>query len=152
VRDELPNPVRAVCSQNAEQMIAWYFQPTADELQRLGAYYPDGNTDEACQAFTQEVNVHNTTVRLAYRNVVMCVKATTDLDEIAKTWTVLISCIDRSLDIVSELKKRFPYCGTPELHNNLLDYRAAAKKRRDYAKEEQEALAQDFPEKLIASV
>ena len=137
------------CSEQTENYFRIMFAPVSSELERLGEVYPNGETQEACEAFTGEVNLHKATVKLAYRHVVTCLKGASDLDVIVKCWDILIRFIDRSTDIVRGLKERFPYCGTPELYNELLEYRNAASKRRDQALEERECIGQ-LPEGLFA--
>jgi len=138
------------CSEQTEKFFSMMFAPISSELERLGGIYPDGETQEACEAFTGEVDLHKATVKLAYRHIVTCLKGSSDLDEIIKCWETLIRFIDKSTDVVRELKERFRDCGTPELYNELLEFRNAATKRRDQALEERDCLG-TLPEGLFVN-
>ncbi len=130
------------CSNEAEAYFTNMFVPVSSELERLGSIYPNGDSEEACVAFTEEVALHKATVKLAYRHIVTCLKGSSDLDEMIRCWNILIRFIDQSLDIVRDLRERFPYCGTPDLYNELLEYRTAATQRRDEAQEERECVGE----------
>lgn len=133
------------CAAKLGQVLESY-HPQIVELGRLGKLYPNGEDPEACEAFTRQVQILNGLTAAAYGFVVECLKKCDDPQQVSDCWSRFISFADELLGLLSELKERFPHCGTPEFHDSALDYRLAAAKRKRNAEEEIECLKKGIPD------
>ena len=124
-------------------------QPRIAELERVGDMYPNGESTEACVAFTHQVGLVEGTVVQTYGIAAMLARRADDLNEVAEIWKTMSQFCQRALVVLSRLKDKYPYCGTPQLHDAVLDYKLAADKRHRGVMEEAECQKMDFPKGLL---
>lgn len=110
------------------------------ELERISKVYDDADSYEACQYFGRQVVILDGLVAAVYAQVVHCTRTIEDLNEISTLWNSYLGIVDDVITVVERLKDLYPYCGTPELYDHTLDYRNAAKRRRDNILEEIQCL------------
>lgn len=124
-------------------------QPRIAEMERVGDMYPNGESAEACAAFTHQVGLVEGTVVQTYGIAAMLARRADDLEEAAEIWKTMSQFCQRALTVLSRLKDKYPYCGTPQLHDVVLDYKLAADKRHRGVTEEAECQKMDFPKGLL---
>ena len=83
---------------------------------------PDENRED-CIAFSKQVNFVEGGIRSLYRVTAGAGRLEQDLSVIKKSWEEFNGTVERAMSELSALKEQFPYCGTPELHDWLLDLR-----------------------------
>jgi hypothetical protein len=124
-------------------------QPRIAEMERIGDMYPNGDSAEACAAFTHQVGLVEGTVVQTYGIAAVLARRADDLKEVAEIWTAMSQFCQRALVVLSRLKDKYPYCGTSQLHDAVLDYKLAADKRYRGVMEEAECQKMDFPKDLL---
>ncbi|MDP1589317.1 MAG: hypothetical protein Q8M07_16320, partial [Prosthecobacter sp.] len=100
-----------------------------DVLTEVARKHPDPQVPAACQAFSRQVRLVESVVEGTYVIAVEATRKSESLEEIAQVWQATGSLCDKALGVVSGLKDRYRYCGTPELHDRLLDYKLACTRR-----------------------
>ena len=120
-------------------------EPTLSQLETVGNAYSDYNAPGACEAFAKQVRLLEGTITQNYRVAVSIAKRTADLEEVASVWKQMGDFCSQILRILSGLKVKYPYCGTPELYDLTLDYKLASDKRYRDALEEIECQKQNLP-------
>ena len=123
-----------------------------DLLTEVAARHPDPESPGACEAFSRQVRMVESVVVATYVIAVDTTRKTDDLPQIAALWKSMGQLCDKALGVVSELKDRYLYCGTPELHDRLLDYRSACSSRYDRVNEEILCQTMPTPEGLFPSL
>ncbi len=124
-------------------------RPQIDEMQRIGKLYPDASTREACEAFSRQVRLVEGTVRHTYGVAAALAKKADSLDEVTDVWHKMSDFCQSALIVLTDLKNKYPYCGTPELYDLVLDYKLAADKRHKGAMEEATCQQTAFPTELL---
>jgi len=114
-----------------------------EALAEVAARHPDPEAPGACEAFSRQVRLVESVVVVTYIIAVEATRKSADLREIAEVWKVMGLLCDKALGVVSSFKDRYPFCGTPELYDRLLDYKNACSTRFDRANEE--LLCQTMP-------
>ena len=111
-------------------------QPPISEMERIGNHYPAADAPGACEAFTRQVRLVEGVVVHTYGMAAAMAKRAGDLDEVAEIWRKMSGFCQPALAILANLKDKYPYCGTPELYDAVLDYKLAADKRYKGVQEE----------------
>lgn len=124
-------------------------RPRLAEMERIGNLYPNGDSAEACAAFTHQVGIVEGTVIQTYGIAAALARKAEDLNDVAEIWKTMSLFCQSALEILSRLKGRYPGCGAPELHDAVLDYKLAADKRHRGVMEEAECQKMDFPKNLL---
>jgi hypothetical protein len=124
-------------------------QPQIDEMQRIGNSYPDATAAGACEAFTHQVRLVEGIVVQTYGVAAALAKKADDLNEVADVWNRMSRFCQSALRILADLKHKYPYCGTPQLYDLILDYKLAADKRYKGAMEEATCQKMEFPRGLL---
>jgi hypothetical protein len=120
-----------------------------DVLTELAHKHPDPDVPGACEAFSRQVRIVESVVESTYIIAINATRKTESLDEIAQVWQTMGSLCDKALGVVSGLKDRYSYCGTPELYDRLLDYKLACTRRYEQVNEEILCLTMPIPERLF---
>ena len=123
-----------------------------DILTDVAAKNPDPEAPGACQAFSRQVRLVESVVEGTYVIAVQATRKTEDLKEVAQVWQVMGNLCDKALGVVCTLKDRYLYCGTPELHDRLLDYKLACTRRYEQVHEEILCQTMPMPEGLFPSL
>jgi len=123
--------------------------PQVAELQRVGGLYVGQDTPEACRVFTKQVKLVEGAVTSAYADAAQITRKTECPEEISKIWSAMNDYCDKALQVISGLKDKYPFCGTPELYSLLLDYKLACDKRCRNILEEIECLKTPPPKGLF---
>jgi hypothetical protein len=124
-------------------------QPQIREMQRIGDAYADSNVPGACEAFTRQVTIVQGIVIQAYGMAAALAKKADELSEVAEIWSRMSDFCRAALVSLSSLKNKYPYCGTPQLYDMVLDYKLACEKRFRGAMEEMECQKTEFPKGLL---
>jgi hypothetical protein len=114
-----------------------------EALRRHAATHPDTTQETACMAFRRQVSLVEGAITNSFALVTSIAKKTDDLAEIAKMWQAMSRACEHAINLVSELKDSYPFCGTRELYNLLLDYKIACDER--YHGVSDEILCQTMP-------
>ncbi len=123
-----------------------------DALTDVAAKNPDPDVPGACEALSRQVRLVESVVAGTYVIAVQATRKTEALEEIAQVWQAMAKLCDKALGAVSSLKGRYPYCGTPELHDRLLDYKLACTRRYEQIQEEILCQTIPMPEGLFPSL
>lgn len=124
-------------------------RPRLNEMERVGNMYPNGDSPEACEAFTHQVVLVEGTVIQTYGMAAAFARKADELGDIAEVWKEASQFCQAALEVLSKLKDKYPYCGTPQLYDVVLDYKSAADKRCRGVMEEAECQKMDFPKGLL---
>ncbi len=124
-------------------------QPQIDEMERIGNYYPSADVPGACAAFTRQVRLVEGIVVQTYGVAATLARKADSLEEVSAVWSKMSQFCQSALEVLLKLKYKYPYCGTPELYDAVLDYKLAADKRYRGAMEEAECQKTDFPKELL---
>jgi len=124
-------------------------RPQIDELHRVGEAFPDADSEEACGQFTIQVRRLEGIVLTNYRVAAALARKGDDLREVASLWASMSQFCQAALQVLAQLKDRYPGCGTPELYDLVLDYKLAADKRYKGVAQELECLTTDLPKGLL---
>ncbi len=76
-------------------------------------------------------------------------KKADDLNEVAEIWNAMGHFCHSALQILADLKHKYPQGGAPELYDLLLDYKLAANKRYTNALQEATCQKTEFPKGLF---
>jgi len=127
-------------------------EPQITEMKRIGDLYPDAASRDACIAFSRQVNIVQGIVSHTYGVGATMAKKTEDIGEVAEIWSQMSAFCQSALRLLAELKTKYPYCGTPELYDLVLDYKLAADKRCKGAMEEAECQKMQIPKGLFPAL
>ena len=127
-------------------------QPQIEEMERIGNSYSSADVPGACTAFTRQVRLVEGVVIQTYGVAAALARKAEDLNEAATVWNKMSQFCQSALEILAKLKYKYPYCGTPELYDAILDYKLAADKRYRGTNEEAECQKMDFPKGLFPPV
>ena len=127
-------------------------QPQISEMQRIGNFYPNSEAPGACIAFARQVRLVEGIVVQTYGVAAAMVKKADDLNEVADIWNKTSRFCHSALQILADLKYKYPYCGTAELYDLVLDYKLAADKRYKGALEETTCQKMEFPKGLLPNL
>lgn len=122
-----------------------------DLLTELAAQHPDPESPGVCEVLSRQVRMVESVVVATYVIAVDTTRKTDDLPQIAFLWKSMGQLCDKALGVVSDLKDRYLYCGTPELYDRLLDYKNACSSRYDRVNEEILCQTMPTPEGLFPS-
>ena len=75
-----------------------------------------------------------------------------ELSEVAEVWSRMSFFCRSAMVALSSLKNKYPYCGTPELYDMVLDYKLACEKRYRGAMEEVACQKTEFPKGLLPEI
>lgn len=122
-------------------------------LQEIGRSFPDADAPGACEAFSKQVRTLESFLIQTYAVAASIAGKSDDLTEISGVWNRMSQFCTLALHALSELKGKYPYCGTPHVHDLALDYKIACEKRYHNTLEELECQritppAGLFPEKI----
>ncbi len=124
-------------------------QPRITEMERIGNSFPNGDSAEACTAFTHQVGVVEGTVMHTYSIAATLARKADDINEVAEVWKRMSQFCQSALEVLLRLKDKYLFCGTPQLYDLVLDYKLAADKRMRGAIEEAQCRTKDFPKELL---
>lgn len=116
-----------------------------EELKHAAAAHPDVNMPGVCEAFSSKVRMVESAIMYTYALCVEKAKCEEDLGNVVNAWQGMNEICDAALFLVRGLKESYPYCGTHELYNLLLDYKNASVSRYKDAKEELECQTIQIP-------
>lgn len=103
-------------------------QAPLDAMARLGASLePRDRTSQ--EAFSRQVAGVHALLKQTYQAAALLAGRCGDCEASSRVWKSMGDYAERVLVLLSALKDRNPQCGTAELHDLALDYRAAADKR-----------------------
>lgn len=124
-------------------------QPQIEEMQRIGDAYAGPDVPGACLAFTRQVRIVEGIVVQTYGVAAALARKADELSEVAETWSRMSFFCRSAMMVLSSLKNKYPYCGTPELYDMVLDYKLACEKRYRGAMEELACQKTEFPKGLL---
>ncbi|MEI6390782.1 MAG: hypothetical protein WCT12_06720 [Verrucomicrobiota bacterium] len=124
-------------------------QPQIEEMQRIGDAYADPNVPGACEAFTRQVRIVQGIVIQTYGVAAALAKKADDVSEVVEIWSRMSFFCRAAMVSLSSLKHKYPYCGTPQLYDMVLDYKLACDKRYRGAMEELACEKTEFPKGLL---
>ncbi len=124
-------------------------RPQIDEMQKVGDSYSSREEEGACVAFTRQINLLEGVVLQSYRVAVTLARKADDLNEVAEIWGKMSQFCETALQALARLKDKYPECGTPELHDLVLDYKLAADKRYRGVAEEMACQKMELPKGLL---
>lgn len=124
-------------------------EPQVRELQRVGDSFPGPDAPGACEAFSRQVRLLEGTVVTNYRVAAALAREAQDLKEAAELWRRMSQFCELILQVLAELKDKYPTCGTPELYDLVLDYKLAADKRFNGVQGELAWQKTDLPQGLL---
>jgi hypothetical protein len=124
-------------------------QPQVQEMQRIGDGYPNADVPGASAAFTRQVRIVEGIIVQTYGVAAALAKKAESLDEVAEIWSRMSLFCRSAMTILSNLKHKYPNCGTPQLYDMVLDYKLACDKRYKGVMEELACQNMDFPKGLL---
>jgi hypothetical protein len=124
-------------------------RPQILEMERLGNSFASAESPGACEAFSRQVRRVDGIVVQTYAVAAALAKRADNLGEVADVWSKMSAFCQSALQILASLKYKYPYCGTPELYDAVLDYKLAADKRYKGVMEEKECQTMEFPKGLF---
>ena len=124
-------------------------RPQIEEMQRIGNSYASADVPGACDAFTRQVRFVEGVIVYSYGVAVALARKSDDLKEGAGIWSKMSQFCLQALEVLRELKHKYPYCGTPQLYDVVLDYKLAADKRYQGVSEEITCQKTEFPKGLL---
>jgi len=124
-------------------------QPQIDEIQRVGNSFPSADIQGACAAFARQVRLLEGVVVNNYMVAAALARKADELKDVAEVWSRMSQFCQSALQVLAQLKDKYPSCGTPELYDLALDYKLAADKRYQGVAEELACQKMDFPKGLL---
>lgn len=101
-----------------------------EKLKEIGASYESADDPGACEAFTRQVAFLECFVKEIYRIAMIIARKSEDSAEIAGVFETVSNFCENVMTALTGLKKKYPFCGTPELYDLVLDYKMACDDRR----------------------
>lgn len=120
-----------------------------DELLEVSKRHPDPDNQESCVAFSRQVTLVESAIVNGFALTAQSCKKSTDLAEIAESWARMSCVCENALKVLLSLKDRYVYCGTPQLYDQVLDYKIACDERHGGVMEEITWQNHQFPEGLF---
>ncbi len=120
-----------------------------EALEQVGNQYSNPQQPDACAAFEREVRHVESVVVSTYRLAVSSARKTPSLEDTAQVWSEVSRFCGTALQVLSGLKEKFPWCGTPALYDLVLDYKRAADKRHQQLAEEMACAKTPLPAGLF---
>ncbi|HUB68757.1 MAG TPA: hypothetical protein VL981_14835 [Candidatus Methylacidiphilales bacterium] len=74
-----------------------------------------------------------------------------DIQEADSVWREMGDFCNEAIQALSQLKSKYPYCGTPQLYDRGLDYKIACDKRHRGILEEMECQRTTLPAGLFST-
>ena len=111
-------------------------KPQIEDLLKVAERYPDPAAMDAREAFSKQVRAVEGLITNTYRVAVAFARKANDPHEESETWRCMGGLCNMAIQILSTLKEKYPYCGTPQLYDLVLDYKIACDKRRNETEEE----------------
>lgn len=136
---------------NFEQFFATG-RPRVEKLKAVGDSFTTYEEPGACAAFARQVNYVESFLKETYGFAMLIARKEEDLKEIASILKLLSDFCANALNILSELRTKYPYCGTPELYDLALDYKMACDQRFNNISAELECPNQNLPTGLFPSL
>ena len=124
-------------------------RPQIAETQRVGDAFPGPDTPGAREAFTRQVRLLEGIVIHTYGVAATLTRKADGLPEVAETWQSMSRFCQEALQVLTRLKHKYSYCGTPELYDLVLDYKLASDRRHKGALEEIECQKMELPKGLL---
>jgi hypothetical protein len=118
-------------------------------MQRIGDAYASSDVPGACLAFTRQVRIVEGIVVQTYGVAAALARKADELSEVAEIWSRMSFFCRSAMVVLASLKNKYPYCGTPELYDMVLDYKLACEKRYRGAMEEAACQKTEFPKGLL---
>jgi hypothetical protein len=110
--------------------------PRIESLRRVSEQYPDSNAPGACEKFSKEVRLLESCLTETYGMAILFSKKSDHPSEVVHVWELMTGFCTEILHALSGLRKQYPYCGAPELHDLALDYKLACDRRHQNILEE----------------
>ena len=101
---------------------------TLDAMARLGASLEPSDQGSR-EVFSRQVAAVEALLKQTYQAAALLARRSADCEESARIWKSMADYANQVMVLLSVLKDRDPGCGTGELHDLALDYKAAADKR-----------------------
>ena len=124
-------------------------RPQLEQLQQVGDSFPTADAPGACEAFAKQVRLLEGVLTQTYAIGVSIARRADDLHEVAHVWERMGLFCTAAVQRLTQLKQKYPYCGTPQLFDLSLDYKLACEKRLRSALEEIECQKQEIPKGLF---
>jgi hypothetical protein len=124
-------------------------EPQIAHLQTVGDSFPDSEAPGACIAFSKQVRIVESFLTQTYAVAASIARRSEDLTEVSTVWDRMGKFCTVALHVLTGLKNKYPYCGTPELHDLALDYKLACSKRYHNSLEEIECQKNQLPKGLF---
>ncbi len=118
-------------------------------LQKTGDSFPDSVSPGACIAFSKQVRNLESSLTQTYAVAALIARRSNDLTEVSSIWEQMGHFCTATLDVLTGLKNKYPFCGTPELHDLALDYKLACSKRYHNILDEIECQKNTLPKGLF---
>lgn len=119
-----------------------------EKLKEIGNSFADADEPGACKAFTRQVHSLESFVKETYRIAIIVARKSEDAEEVIQIFSSISSFCSDAMGVLTSLRSKYPYCGTPELYDMVLDYKLACDQRRNNLLAELECpnqLTQLFP-------
>ena len=101
------------------------------KLREVGDTFASADEPGACEAFTRQVHSLESFVKETYRIAILVARKSDDTEEVLQIFATFSSFCGDAMGVLTGLKKKYPYCGTPELYDLTLDYKIACDQRRN---------------------
>jgi hypothetical protein len=124
-------------------------KPQVTHLQEVGDSFPHSEAPGACEAFTKQVRLLESFLTQTYAVAASITRKSDDVIEVSQVLGHMSLFCTSVLHALSGLKDKYPYCGTPQLHDLALDYKLACEKRYHNALEELECQKITLPKGLF---
>lgn len=112
-----------------------------EEMLKTGRNLPPG--EESCAIFKLKVRALESVLVFNYRLTARKALRQADPKDAADLWLRMQQLCNKAFIVLSEMKEKFPDCGTPELCDLALDYQNAAEER--YRENLQDAECSNLP-------
>jgi hypothetical protein len=124
-------------------------KPQLAHLVEVGDAYVSSDSPGARMAFSREVRLLESFLVHTYSLAVLVAKRADSLAEVANVWKQMEGFCTTAIHNLQKLKDKYPFCGTPELFDVILDYKLACAKRYGGVLEEIECQKQNPPQGLL---
>lgn len=122
-------------------------------LRVVAKKHPNPDIPASCEAFSAQVHlVHAAVINTYSLGATLSSRAGGDLKKAAVIWETISDFCRTALVAVSKLKNHYPHCGTPELHDTLLEYFSQCQKRLSNVLEEISCQKKSLPKGLFPAL
>ena len=101
------------------------------KLLEVGDTFANADQPGACEAFTRQVHSLESFVKETYRIAIIVARKSDDTGEVVQIFSTLSSFCGGAMGVLTDLRKKYPDCGTPQLYDLILDYKIACDQRRN---------------------